>query len=85
MSNIFDTSPSGQFSPLGDSYYGCVDMSGNVWEWTATHSENEPIMHVVKGGAFNSKPTFTRTFTQNMIDPKSKSEQIGFRLISRKL
>jgi sulfatase modifying factor 1 len=33
---INDTTPVGKYSPLGDSFYGCADMAGNILEWTST-------------------------------------------------
>ena len=33
---LMSTTAIGQFSPTGDSPYGCRDMVGNVWEWTGS-------------------------------------------------
>jgi ergothioneine biosynthesis protein EgtB len=32
--SYWETTPAGSF-PLGASSYGCLDMTGNVWEWTS--------------------------------------------------
>lgn len=39
--NFWGTTPAGQF-PGGASPFGCLDMTGNVWEWTSTPFEAFP-------------------------------------------
>lgn len=44
------TTPVGQYSPHGDSPYGCTDMAGNVLEWTVSMDGK---YRVLRGGAYN--------------------------------
>ncbi|HLF25280.1 MAG TPA: SUMF1/EgtB/PvdO family nonheme iron enzyme [Anaerolineae bacterium] len=83
-SEVGDTSAAGCFLD-GASLYGCLDLSGNVWEWCATkwqedyqhyQDDNDPRgsdARVVRGGAFNNNARNVRCAVRN--------RNIGFRVV----
>ena len=70
----------GQYSPQGDSPYGCQDCAGNVWEWTA--SEHEQGGRVLRGGAFYREVWDVRCAVRFRNDPLYRSGDCGFRVVA---
>jgi len=89
-----DTTPVGMFSPLGDSPYGCVDMSGNVDEWVNSFMATYPLQkiedkvslvnnkwRVFRGGSFDSKGfNHLRCAYRGGTEPEYRGFQTGFRV-----
>lgn len=75
------TTPVGQYSPDGDSPYGCVDMAGNVLEWTASVEEKYRIL---RGGAYNHNRELAHSTFRIRHKPSYQHKNIGFRVVSER-
>ncbi len=71
------TTSVGKYSPQGDSPYGCVDMAGNVWEWTA--SDHESGGKVLRGGSWFDVANIALSANRYWILPDGRYYNNGFR------
>ena len=77
--NVGGTTPVGRYSPKGDSPYGCVDMAGNVWEWTGSWYR-EGSTRTLRGGPWFSDAQNSRAASRNGGGPDIWLNYVGFRV-----
>ncbi|MCO5191917.1 MAG: formylglycine-generating enzyme family protein [Anaerolineae bacterium] len=82
-SGIHHTTHVGRYSPAGDSPYGCVDVSGNVWEWTATRDNSHDRAYVLRGGSWYNDQSDAHVTARIAHNPLGWYPVVGFRLVDR--
>jgi eukaryotic-like serine/threonine-protein kinase len=89
--NVGDTTEVGKY-PDGISFYGALDMAGNVWEWVRdwygsypSSSQRNPTgpsssdYRVVRGGSWNFDASVVRASYRGWGDPVLRGDSSGFR------
>ncbi len=92
-SGIKGASSVGKYSPAGDSPYGVVDMSGNVWEWCQSKYAPYPYQpddgreelageaaRALRGGSWRYYHGYCRAATRFWIVPAYSNSFVGFRV-----
>lgn len=90
------TTPVGTFSEYGSSPYGCLDMSGNVWEWTTGLHQGYPYSRdrhpedlnirakrVLRGGSWNVGKNRTTVSFRKIWGSDRCCDGHGFRAVIR--
>jgi toxoflavin biosynthesis protein ToxD len=88
------TVPIRSYSPAGDSPFGCVDMAGNVFEWTSSllaaypysqkvqaDQANPNVKYVVRGGAWYYSHKLARCPAREGVMASYISPALGFRVV----
>lgn len=71
----------GQFKD-GNTPEGISDLSGNVWEWTASWFEKDKTNRILRGGSWDDYRWFVRCARRSWVVPGGFDSLIGFRLVS---
>jgi formylglycine-generating enzyme required for sulfatase activity/class 3 adenylate cyclase len=81
-SELRKTTPIGAY-PEGASPYGCLDMAGNVWEWTASAWKDGGPFKTQKGGSTVNFAPHQQPSARFEGFPDFILQWVGFRCVSR--